>query len=64
MWDVKKYIIKDGKAIRVEFYLNYVGCKVSVKYSFKVVFQRFYLNYVGCKVSFRPSFKSCGSVLP
>ena len=45
-----------------EFYLNYVGCKVSFSTIYKRRLTGFYLNYVGCKAisfNFLISSKIC-----
>ena len=49
MWDVKSFQHLEVQS-SIQFYLNYVGCKVVISIFQPVRNSRFYLNYVGCKV--------------
>ena len=49
MWDVKSNTICQRLPVVLEFYLNYVGCKVRKIRNKQIEQIKFYLNYVGCK---------------
>ena len=49
MWDVKSVVFIIAQRKKSEFYLNYVGCKVSTFEIHHSSSSPFYLNYVGCK---------------
>ena len=53
MWDVKQQFERVAERLNLEFYLNYVGCKVDKACNTVISSLCFtLLNYVGCKVSF------------